>query len=114
MKTRTAIGVAALAAVLGGAGAWVAGALYWDQELQSQLAEKDRLLAELRSDADRLRGGLEGLQKTNTAMRSLIDASLHDAAEVARSNRTTLEKLRGIIARLEELQRAVSAPGGTP
>lgn len=109
--------VAVLSAALAGAGAtFVVEQLYWDNELKVQLAEKDRLIAELNADLVGLREGLGALQKTNADMRRLIDGSLAETADVAKSNQSSLEKVRSIIVRLQKLQTEIKASrqGATP
>ena len=96
------LGVAAVS--LGAGSVFVIDQWYWQDQLKVQLAEKDRLIADLHKDLDDLRTGLGTLQQTNMAMRNLIDASLKDSGEVARSNKSSVEKLRAIIVRLEQLQ----------
>lgn len=104
-----------LASALAGAGVvFVADKVYWEQELKVQLAEKDQIIADLNTDLQELRTGLDALGRTNKAMRGLIDASLKDAAEVAKSNRTSVERLRAIIVRLETLSQALAAEGALP
>ena len=99
------------AATLGAGGAFVAQQVYWDHELKVQLAEKDKLIQGLQDDLTGLRTGLGKLQKTNAAMQGLIDASLVDTGEVAKSNQGSLEKLRAIIVRLQRLQNDLKSTG---
>jgi hypothetical protein len=93
---------------LGAGTVFVADKISWDKDFALRIAEKDRLLAGLQADLGSLRSELGSLQATNAAMRGLIDASLKDSAEVAQSNRSSVEKLRAVIAKIEALQKALA------
>jgi len=93
---------------LGAGTASVVESLYWQEQLKVQLAEKDRLVAGLRQDLDQLRSGVGALKETNANMRGLIESSLKDSGDVARSNKSSVEKLRAIIVRLEHLRTDLS------
>lgn len=110
MTGRAKIALALLLAFgLGAAVALLADKLFWDNELKLQLAQREQVIADLQSDLSVLRSGLDTLKTTNDTLRHLIDASLKDAAEVARSNKSSVEKLRGVIVRLEALKASLAA-----
>lgn len=102
-----------VALVVGAAGALVVDRVFWDNELKTQLAERDALVAGLNADLETARQGLNDLKTTNAAMRRLIDDTWTDTAVVARSQASSLEKLRAVIARLEALQKSLEQ-GGRP
>lgn len=111
MKLGLVVAIVVGAVTLGAGGVFVAEQLYWSNELKVQLAEKDRLMAGLRADIVDLTSGLDSLQQTNAEMQALIEASLTASAEVARSNQSSVEKVRSIIGRLQKLQEALRAQG---
>lgn len=71
---------------------------------RAALDSRDRRIAELTADMEALRAGLSSLEGTNAALRSGIGEVLRGTAEVAQSNRTSAEKLRQVLGRLEALQ----------
>lgn len=75
--------------------------------LQAQLAEKEALMAALSGDISTLRSELGHLKDSNAALLASVEASLSDASAIAKSNRSSLEKLRAVIQRLEALRKAI-------
>jgi len=110
MDKKFLVGMVAAALGLGVGLTVLAENWYWDNELKAQLAQKDELMGELKRELEDLSAGVGALKETNDSMRTLIETSLKESTEVARSNRSSVEKLRAVILRLEALQRAVSGP----
>lgn len=86
----------------------IAGAFVYQSlsqvSLQSQLAEKEVLMTALQEDIATLRSDLGRLKAANAALLASVDATLSDASDIAKSNRSSLEKLRSVIQRLEGLR----------
>jgi hypothetical protein len=94
---------------VGAGGVAVYDNFYWDKELRTQLAEKDKMMASLNDDIKNLKQGLGTLSDKNAAMLTLIDSSMDDTAALAKSNQSAIEKIQSVIKRLAKLQADLHA-----